>query len=328
MPRILSIGHSYVVGLNRRLCRELARKSGVELTVAAPARFPGDLREIELEPNSSSDAYELAPIRVRMGKIPHVFTYDPSSLRKLMKTGGFDVVHAWEEPYIMSGAEIALLKPKRTKLVYSTFQNINKRYPPPFSTIERYSMRKAAGWTAFGSTIAENLASRPGYRDKPSATIPLGVDLDAFIPRPEAGAALREKLGWSEPGPPVVGYLGRMVAEKGVELLMDVLDGLPEGSKRALFVGGGPLLPKVRRMGGGEANLGAGGHGSGPRRSACLSQRNGRPCRAKPNHSRLARTAWQNAPGSNGQRDCNGRQRFGGDSLCSGRCWAGTAGIR
>src|SRR5438445_495776 len=48
---VLMLGHSYVVALNRRLCRELAVAGGdrVAVTVAAPASFRGDLRPIRLE---------------------------------------------------------------------------------------------------------------------------------------------------------------------------------------------------------------------------------------------------------------------------------------
>ena len=134
-------------------------------------------------------------------------------------------------------------------LVYSTFQNIPKSYPPPFAQIERHALRRAAGWTAFGRSVAEALGGRPGYRDRPSRVIPLGVDLDAFRPDPAARRDTLAALGWSEPGPPVVGFLGRFVPEKGVDLLCRVLDRLGPGRWRALWVGGGPLEGGALRLG-------------------------------------------------------------------------------
>jgi glycosyltransferase involved in cell wall biosynthesis len=53
------------------------------------------------------------------------------------------------------------------------------------------------------------------------------------------------RLGWSSPGPPVIGYLGRFVPEKGVELLMRVVDRL-RSPCRILFVGAGPLEGTLR----------------------------------------------------------------------------------
>jgi glycosyltransferase involved in cell wall biosynthesis len=243
--KILMIGHSYVVALNRRLCRELARAGGdrVAVTVAAPASYPGDLRPIALE-RPAGEPYALEAVPVRLARVPHVFLYG----RKLaaLLADRWDVVHAWEEPYILAGGQIARATRPGAALVYSTFQNLPKRYPLPFCWVERYCLSRAAGWTAFGRTGAETLRDRPGYRDKPTRTIPLGVDLDLFRPDAEAGRRVRAELGWSEPGPPVVGYLGRFVPEKGLGLLMRALDRLPSASWRALVVGGGPLEGELR----------------------------------------------------------------------------------
>jgi glycosyltransferase involved in cell wall biosynthesis len=208
------------------------------VTVAAPASYAGDLRPVALE-WLEGEPYTLEAIAVRFTRVPHLFLYG-SRLRTLL-AGSWDVVHAWEEPYIVAGWQIARGTRPQAALVFSSFQNQPKRYPPPFCWIERYCLARAAGWTAFGQTVAQNLKDRPGYRGKPMRTIPLGVDLDVFHPDAEAGRRVLSELGWREPGAPVVGYLGRFVPEKGVEMLTRVLDRLPTRSWRALFVGGGPL---------------------------------------------------------------------------------------
>ena len=61
--RLLTIGHSYVVGLNRRLAHEMAVQSGGawEVTAIAPARYRGDLGRIAGEPvPSEASRLELA----------------------------------------------------------------------------------------------------------------------------------------------------------------------------------------------------------------------------------------------------------------------------
>ena len=55
------------------------------------------------------------------------------------------------------------------------------------------------------------------------------------------------RLGWSD-GTPVVGFLGRLVPEKGVELLTTVLDRVTT-PWRALIVGSGPLEEMVSAWG-------------------------------------------------------------------------------
>jgi glycosyltransferase involved in cell wall biosynthesis len=77
-------------------------------------------------------------------------------------------------------------------------------------------------------------------------TIPLGVDVDAFRPDDAARRDVLEALGWSEPGPPVVGFLGRFVPQKGIDLLTRALDRVEPSAWRALWVGGGVMEGALR----------------------------------------------------------------------------------
>jgi glycosyltransferase involved in cell wall biosynthesis len=155
------------------------------------------------------------------------------------------MVHAWEEPYILAGAQIAAAVPRSARFVFRTAQSLSKWYPPPFDCFERYTVRRAAGWICSGVRVPEALLTRPGYPFKPHRVIPLGVDTAAFRPDPAAGAAVRKRLGWADPGPPVVGYLGRFSPEKGVRVLTAALDAT-KTPWRALFVGAGKLEAELR----------------------------------------------------------------------------------
>jgi glycosyltransferase involved in cell wall biosynthesis len=239
--RLLTIAHSYVVRLNRRLAHELARAGGDrwDVCAAAPTYFHGgnDLRPVALE----IDGPEPCPVRAvpaHFTRRVHCFLYG-LPLRRLLAEP-WDLVHCWEEPYVAAGRQVAWWSPPGAALVYATFQNLPKRYPPPFRWFERACLRRAAGWVAFGQTIAENLSLRDGYRERPVRVIPAGVDAEAFRPDPAAGAAVRHSLGWEAGGPPVVGFVGRFIPEKGIELLTRVLDGITT-PWRALLVGEGPL---------------------------------------------------------------------------------------
>jgi len=165
------------------------------------------------------------------------------SLRQLLAEP-WDVVHCWAEPYVLAGSQIARWS-KSTRLVFYTFQNLPKQYPPPFSWLERYALRQAAAWVAAGHTVEEALASRVGYLGKLHRIIPLGVDVEAYRPDTSAGGAVRHSLGWNEPGPPVVGFLGRFLPEKGLHVLTAALDA-QRTPWRALFVGGGKLENELR----------------------------------------------------------------------------------
>ncbi|WGV29220.1 glycosyltransferase family 4 protein [Halotia branconii] len=241
--KLLSIGHSYVVKLNRRLVNEIARlgQREWEVTAVAPSFMHGDLRSMHLEADLN-EICRLQALPVYFSKPAHILTYD-WRLKKIMQQG-WNLVHCWEEPYIVAGGQIAWWTPKNTPLVYSSFQNKSKRYPPPFNWIEQYAMNRATGWITGGQTVVETLKHRQGY-SLPMRLIPFGVDIDHFYPCVNAKHQIRRFLSWEEQGTPVIGFLGRFVSEKGLDLLMRVLDSL-QTPWRALFVGNGSMESSLR----------------------------------------------------------------------------------
>ena len=244
--RLLSIAHSYVVTMNRRLAHELARVGSDqwEVTAVAPAYFHGgrDLRPVHLE-TSGSEPCRLVPVSAYLTSRMHCFLYG-RRLRSLLAEP-WDLVHCWEEPYVLVGGQVAWWAPRRTPLVYRTAQSLTKSYPVPFNWIEKYAINRAAGWICSGHLVAQTLGARSGYDRLPMAQIPLGVDVDRFCPNPAAGRAVMQRLGWDADGPPVVGFLGRLVPEKGLEMLQRALDHVAV-PWRALFVGSGPSEPGLR----------------------------------------------------------------------------------
>lgn len=243
MRKLLSIGHSYVVSLNRRLVNEISLVGGEEweVTAVAPSFMRGDLRptKLELDPK---EVCNLEALPFYNSKYIHMAVYD-WRLREIMQQG-WDLVHCWEEPYIVVGGQVAWWLPQGTPLVYRTAQSFSKRYPLPFNWIENYAMNRAAGWICSGQTVANALKNRQGY-SIPMRLIPLGVDVNHFYPSSDAKSQICRSLSWAEEGVPVIGYLGRFVPEKGLDLLMKVLDSL-ETPWRALFVGTGVMESSLK----------------------------------------------------------------------------------
>jgi len=238
--RLLTIAHSYAVGMNRRLAHELALAGGWDVTAVAPARFRGDFAWHTVEP-LPGEACAVAPVPAHFTRRVHVMLYGRALASLLAQP--WDLVHAWEEPYIAAGAQIAAWTPAGVPLVYATFQNIAKRYPPPFGWFERYALARADAMIAFGQTGRELLEAR-GFRGRPVRVIPPGVDVAHFRPDGRLRAATLSALGWAD-DTPTVGFLGRFVPEKGLALLMSALDRVPP-PWRALLVGSGPLEPELR----------------------------------------------------------------------------------
>src|SRR6266566_1175327 len=200
--RLLTIGHSYCVDLNRRLPQELARLGEWDVTAVAPLRFRGDFGWHSTQ-TSADERCRVMPVSVRFSRRVHTMLYGTELTRLLQQP--WDLVHCWEEPYVASAAQIARAAALRVPLVFATFQNIVKRYPPPFNWIERSALGRADGVIAFGQTARHVLDAR-GW-SQPARTIPPGVDVDRFRPDPDERARVRHQLGWTD-GVPVVGFLG------------------------------------------------------------------------------------------------------------------------
>ena len=237
--RLLTIAHSYCVELNRRLPQEIARRGDWEVTAVGPATFRGDFGWHKTAP-AAGERCQVVAVPVHFGRRVHTMLYG-GELAKLLQQP-WDVVHCWEEPYVASAAQIANATRLRVPLVFATFQNIVKRYLPPFNWIERSAMRRADGLIAFGHTARRVLDER-GWQ-QPARTIPPGVDVKHFKPDPDQREHTRLGFGWRD-DTPVIGFVGRFVPEKGIKHLIQVLDRL-KAPWRALFIGSGPLESDVR----------------------------------------------------------------------------------
>ena len=238
--RLLTIGHSYCVELNRRLPQELAR-AGWDVVAVAPERFRGDFGW-HVTRTTKDEPCRVVPVPVHFSRPVHAMLYGRRISTLLDEP--WDLVHCWEEPYVAAAAQIARAASARVPLVFATFQNISKRYPVPFGWIEKYALRRADAMIAYGDTSRAVLEAR-GWSGR-TRTIPPGVDVDRFSPDAPSGARVRIACGWARSDAPVVGFIGRFVPEKGIRRLTAALDRGPS-QWRALFVGSGPLDADIRR---------------------------------------------------------------------------------
>ncbi len=243
--RILSIGHSYVVAANRTLVRRVAADTDIEITVAAPDFFHGDLRPVQIEPEPAGSKVRLVPVHARWTNKIHVFGYDNRELRRLIETGGFDIVHAWEEPYIYAGFQLArAVDGAPIRFCFWTTQSYVKWYPPPFSGFERRVLGRSQAWIACANLVYQAMLRR-GYPEHIGRLLPLAVDTGAF--RPLTEAERREVLQELELEAPVVGFVGRLTEAKGLDVLMQAMERVEASTKWSLLLlGSGEYEEKIR----------------------------------------------------------------------------------
>lgn len=237
--RVLMVSKACVVGAYQKKLEELARLPKMELTVVVPPFWRDERGTLQLE-RQHTTGYELVVEPMALNGQFHLHFYP--GLGKRIRRLRPDLVHIDEEPYNVATAHALWLSRRAgAKSLFFSWQNILRHYPLPFRMLERYVLSHV-DYAIVGNQESRLVWRAKGYQG-PVAVIPqFGVDPEAFRPAPRpAGRGF------------IVGYTGgRLVEEKGVDLLLDALAGL-EGTWRAYVLGGGPareaLQSQARRLG-------------------------------------------------------------------------------
>jgi len=230
--KILMLSKALVVGTYQRKAEELAAIPGVELTVAVPPVWqePG-VGPITLERQYTS-GYQLAVLPMWLNGHFHLHFYP--GIKRLVELIQPDVFHIDEESFNFATFQAMQLGIQyRAKCCFYNWANIDRRYPPPFSTFERYTLRNAAA-AITGNHEAAAIIEKHGYEGPIHVLPQFGVDPDLFHP---ADASLPTE-------PFRIGYFGRMIEQKGVLDIIEALRYLPD-FVHLLLLGDGDLLPTI-----------------------------------------------------------------------------------
>jgi glycosyltransferase involved in cell wall biosynthesis len=225
------LSKALVVGAYQRKAELLAAEPGIDLTVAVPPQWrDGDLvRRLE---RCHTEGYRLVETPIFRPGDFHLHFYP--RFGRLLAEIRPALVHIDEEPYNLA-TYLALRTARRqgARTLFFTWQNLDRRYPPPFAQIERHVHRHADGAIAGSQTAAAVLRAK-GYTG-PLWVIPQ-VGVDPVLYQPPSIAADRTERSH----PLRVGFAGRLVPAKGADLVVRALAGLPDVDWRLEIVGEGP----------------------------------------------------------------------------------------
>ncbi len=239
--RLCVVSHACVIDVNQRIYRELERL-GYSITLVVPNRWrhlhaAGSIVPQRLQGFKG----KIVPLKiVKPGSVPlHAYT---ARLRKILKESDAQALYIEEEPYSVAAFQWARAARRAgVPCFFYSLQNIVKRYPLPFRLSERYVWRHSRAAVCLSSSVEESLRSR-GYVGR-THIVPLATDVDEFCPG-RADQEVRQALGLHDC---TIGYLGRLVPEKGIAVLLDAFAQLRASSQVSLLcLGGGPMAQRCR----------------------------------------------------------------------------------
>jgi glycosyltransferase involved in cell wall biosynthesis len=227
------ISKACLVGAYQTKLEELGAFSDVELHVIVPPYWRQDGSRLKLE-RAYTDNYALHVTPMALNGRFHLHFYP--RLRRHMRRLQPDILHIDEEPYnLATWQAMRLAKRRHCQALFFTWQNIQRAYPFPFDRLEQYNLGHA-DYALAGNAEAVDVLRAKGYQG-PTDIIPqFGVDPDIFGPQSRQKSEGRPMF--------VIGYMGRLVPEKGLDLLLGAVSAL-DPPWRLEIIGQGPEMDKL-----------------------------------------------------------------------------------
>jgi glycosyltransferase involved in cell wall biosynthesis len=233
--RVLLVSKACLVGSYQTKLEQIARFDDVELAVVVPPVWLDPAGPVTLE-RSHTEGYRLWVDPIRFNGQFHLHYYP--RLAERLATFRPDILHMDEEPYnLATWLAVRQARAAGAGALFFSWQNLHNRYPLPFSLMERQVLR-SVDYAILGNEASARVWRAKNYRG-PYRVIPqFGVCPDLFQPpaRRDSGRGF------------VIGSASRrLVPEKGIDLLLQAVAGLP-GIWRVQIAGEGPERRNLEQL--------------------------------------------------------------------------------
>jgi len=233
-PRVLMLSKACIVGIYQLKLEAIARL-GVDLLTLVPPSWKDERGETLLE-RAYTAGYQLQPIPIRLNGSFHLHHYP--TLGEWIQRFRPHIVHIDEEPYnLATWQALHLARRAGAKTLFFSWQNIDRRYPPPFSWGERWTLRQV-DYALAGTESAAQVWRAKGYGKRMAVVPQFGVDPQLF----------RAPDSKPDDTPFTIGYVGRLVEEKGIHLLLQAAACLSGNDWRMRLVGSGPARAELESL--------------------------------------------------------------------------------
>lgn len=232
--RVLMLSKACTVGIYQPKLEAIASR-GVDLTALVPPSWR-DERGLQRLERAHTAGYQLREIPIRFNGNFHLHHY-PTLGREIRRFQP-QIVHIDEEPYnLATWLALRHARGVGAKSLFFSWQNLQRAYPPPFSWGEGWTLRHV-DYALAGTDDAASALRAKGYAGRLAVIPQFGASPELFKP-----AAHRPQR------PFTIGYIGRLVPEKGIDVLLKAAARL-DGDWRLRLVGGGTARDALAALAG------------------------------------------------------------------------------
>src|SRR5579884_2418261 len=225
--RALRVYHAGHDPLQRARERSLSSQEGIEIALATPLEWSG---EMPLTGPDVAEPFEVIRLAVdRAGDVNRHRYAEPQRPREIIERLRPNILDIHEEPFSVAAHQWLEAAPPDLPVVMYAAQNVDKRYPPPFTYYERRAFERVSAIYPCSRQAAAVVRGKgfAGLID----VLDLGFDSDIFF---RGGQAV-------EDDELVLAFVGRLVPEKGVTDAVRILAAVQRVRRaRLIVVGEGP----------------------------------------------------------------------------------------
>ena len=212
MPRVLSIARYHHPTMEKKVAL-MASEPGWQVWLFRPSVWRDGYGVTRPDAGAGSVYRVVSAPMIGRPTDPHRALY--RSFTFALRACRPDLIHAEEEPDSLTGLQIAvarrLLAPG-AKLLWHTWQNVDRPRTWPVRAVTRFNLRQATAVVCANREAVDVLRTM-GFTGPAPVVPPQGVDTAVF----HAGGPRAVRA------PYTVGFVGRFVPEKGVDVLLDAV---------------------------------------------------------------------------------------------------------
>ena len=215
--RVLFVSHTYVVGVNQGKLKAIADTGEVELALLAPSNWKATEWNRSLELETPFPEIKIYPAPVLFTGRVGAHIYDPGKVWHVIRDFQPDVIQVEEEIFSLCAGELAFwAKFFRKPMVVFGWEN-QQRSLPSFRRWVRDFVMSATNIYLAGNQDGAEVIRNWHFPGKIEVMPQMGVDTELFAPPKKQP---QDTLN--------IGFLGRLVPEKGLDVLFTAVSQLKQ----------------------------------------------------------------------------------------------------